>query len=490
MMRLDELVHGIADVRVHGPDRYDVTGIELDSRRIEPGFLFAALVGSKVDGRDFVGEALRRGACAVLSAPPRPEQVTPAATWIESGRPRRSLALLARRFSGQPDERMAVVGITGTDGKTTTTTLLAAALEEAGIRAATSGTLGQRFGARSSETALTTQEAPHLWAFLEQSASEGAAVAAIEVSSAALDAERVHGLEFAGAVLTGLGHDHLDLHGTPEAYRRAKRSLFEMLGEDAFAVLPDGPAFDDFRRATRARVLTFGDRPNAKWRIMDHRATTIGARFRLRGHDFDDDVETMRPARFDAFNLAAAVAAAVELGADPRRAARGAASVRVIDGRWESIDEGQPFFALVDYAHTPEALERSLRLLRSLSSGRVIVVFGCGGDRDPTKRSEMGRVAALLADLVIVTDDNPRGEDPEVIARAIIDGAADGPAVVERIVNRAQAIVRAVDATGDEDVLLIAGKGHERYQELGDRRLLFDDRQTLRAALRTSTMSP
>ncbi len=490
MMRLDELVDGVEGVVVHGPDRYDVTGLELDSRLVEPGFVFAALEGARADGRAFVGEALERGACAVLSSPPRPGALTPGTTWIQSSRPRRSLAQLSRRFAGRPDERMAVVGITGTDGKTTTAAMLRAALDEAGIRTASSGTLGRSFGSSRAETALTTPEAPHLWAFLAESSAEGAEAAAIEVSSAALDADRVHGMLFKGAVLTGVGHDHLDLHGSPEAYRRAKRSLFEMLTERAFAVLPDDPSYEDFRRATPARVLTFGDRPNAGWRIMDHRATTGGARFRLRGHGFDDDVETMRPARFDAFNLAAAVAAAVEVGADPERATRGAASVNVVDGRWESIDEGQPFFALVDYAHTPDALERTLRLLRTLSSGRLIVVFGCGGDRDPTKRSEMGRIAGLLADLVLVTDDNPRGENPDEIARAIIDGASGGPAVVERIANRARAIVRAVDAANDDDVLLIAGKGHERYQELADRRLLFDDRQTLRAALRTSIARP
>ncbi|MBP7146019.1 MAG: UDP-N-acetylmuramoyl-L-alanyl-D-glutamate--2,6-diaminopimelate ligase [Acidobacteria bacterium] len=484
-MTAGSLVAGLPGLRLHGAADAPVTGIALDSRAVRPGDLFAALAGARADGRAFVPDALARGASAVLSAPPRP--AAGGAAWIEADEPRAALASVAKRFHGAPDERLSVIGITGTNGKTTTALLLAGALGAAGRPCAVGGTLGL-IGvdpAARATTSLTTPEAPALWAFLAAVARDGARAAALEVSSAALVAERVHGMRFAAAILTGIGHDHLDLHGTHEAYRAAKRRLFAQLPAGAVAVLPADDAYvREFAAAAgAARVVTFGD-GTGDWQIRDHRPGPRGARFFLEGPGFAGEVALARPGPWDARNLAAAVATAVALGADPREAVRGACGVQVVPGRWEIVDAGQPFTAIVDFAHTPQALERVLGQLRRTTRGKVIAVFGCGGERDAAKRPQMGRIAGLLADIVIVTDDNPRGEDREAIAAAILEGLADGSAAAERCADRALAIRHAVALAGPGDAVLVAGKGHEAYQETAGRKVPFDDREVLRAAIR------
>ncbi|RMG46857.1 MAG: UDP-N-acetylmuramoyl-L-alanyl-D-glutamate--2,6-diaminopimelate ligase [Acidobacteria bacterium] len=486
-MRLSELAAGLPDVRLHGDG--EVGGLSLDSRTVSPGDLFAALPGRRADGRRYAAEAAARGASAILASPPRPPGWPEDRPWVEADRPRRALAELSRRFFERPDERLLVAGITGTDGKTTTAWLARAALERSGIAAACGGTLGFRFGDETLPSALTTPEAPDLFAMLARAAESGARAAVIEVSSAAVEAERVAGLRFAAALLTNLGRDHLDLHGDAERYAAAKARLFGMLPEPAAALLPaDDPSFERFARAAaRRRIVTFGTSPSADWRVADHEASPAGARFRLTGPGLDTEVRTSRPAPWDAANLAAAVALAVELGADPSAAVAGAAEADSPPGRWQVIAGGEPFLAVVDYAHTPEALTRALELMRRLVSGSVIVVFGCGGERDRTKRGPMGEAAGRLADRVIVTDDNPRREDPESIAADVLAGIRRARPLrarsVERVADRAEAIARAVELALPGDGLLVAGKGHERYQEIGDERRPFDDRAELRAAL-------
>ncbi len=484
MTTLLALLHGVPDVELSGPGGVAVRGIAADSRAVEPQFLFAALPGAKADGRAFIDAALAAGASAVLGPAPRPAALPATLPYVAAGAPRRALSLVARRFHGGPDEALALVGVTGTNGKTTTTELIAAALGAAGRDTATGGTLGQRAGAFRAPGTLTTPESPALWSFLAHARDAGCAAAAIEVSSAALVADRAYGMKFAAAVLTGMGHDHLDLHVTFENYLAAKRILFEMLAPGTVAVLPaDDPHAASFRAVTRATVVTFGESDGATWRIADHVPDAAGATFRLAGPGFDDTVRTLRPGPWDARNLAAAVAVAVALGVDAKTAVRGAAAVPHVDGRWQSVPTGRSFTALVDYAHTPEALERTLALLRRVTRGRVIVVFGCGGERDRAKRPAMGRIAGTYADVAIVTEDNPRGEDPEAIAREIMGGLAGTPAAAHRIAGRAQAIRRAVALAGPDDAVLVTGKGHETYQEIRGVRAHFDDREELAAAL-------
>lgn len=483
-MTLDALVTGVPGLRLRGAGDAVVRGLTLDSRTVEPGMLFAALPGRATDGLRFVDQAIARGAVAVLAPADAPVPETVPHAMADDAR--RALALLARKFHGAPDERLAVIGVTGTDGKTTTARMTAAALDAAGIPAAIGGTLGQSYGGAQREQSLTTPEAPALQEFLAESERQGARAAAIEVSSVALDADRVFGMRFRAAVLTMLGRDHLDVHGTIEAYHRAKRRLFEMLDDGAEAILPaELPAFDEFARAAApARVTTFGETPRATWRLSNHRPTPRGASFRLEGPGFAGEVLTSRPGPWDARNIAAAVATAVALGADPERAVRGAAATRVVDGRFETIDEGQDFLALVDYAHTPLALERVCAFLRGLVAGRVIVVFGCGGDRDRGKREPMGRAAGANADVAIVTDDNPRGEDPDAIAETVLAGVRATNARALRVADRREAIVLAVSLAHADDAVLVAGKGHETTQEIAGAKLPFDDRTVLREALR------
>ncbi|HHN75453.1 MAG TPA: UDP-N-acetylmuramoyl-L-alanyl-D-glutamate--2,6-diaminopimelate ligase [Acidobacteria bacterium] len=486
MMLLGDLLHDLPGTRLRGPRRCSIQRVVLDSRMVQPGDLFAALEGERNNGKLFVDEAVHRGAVAVLSDPPKPPGCNSSVAWVECEHPRRTLAQMVRRLHGAPDARLSVVGITGTDGKTTTAHLLSSALFANGIPTAISGTLGQSFGRIGDGASLTTPEAPEIYAFLSEVEREGAQVAALEVSSAGLVADRTYGMRFVGAVLTGIGHDHLDLHGSQEAYLAAKRTLFEQLGASAFAVLPrDCPEYENFARAAACPKISFGLSEDADWRVVDHSSHIGGASFRLVGPDFEEEIHFDRPADWDALNLAAAVAAAAQLGADPSMAARGAAACPPIPGRWEVIDEGQPFAAIVDYAHTPQALERALRQLRGMNPSRVILVFGCGGDRDRDKRPLMGRIAAELADLVILTDDNPRQENPEQIARETAVGLREGHAEWQRIASRAEAIAHAVAQAQPGQALLVAGKGHETWQEIGHRREPFDDREVLAEALRT-----
>ncbi len=484
MKALAAIVEGLPEIVVHGPTTAPVRGICLDSRRVEHAFLFAALEGAKADGRKFVAQAVRNGASAVLSAPPRPSGISENTTWIESDAPRRTLAALSKNFFDRADEALSVVGITGTDGKTTTAQMLAAALGELSMKCAVCGTLGETIDADWAQSALTTPEAPDLWSFLSRARDRGCEAAVVEVSSVALIADRVHGMAFDIAILTGIGHDHLDLHGDMDAYVAAKCMLFERLGSEGLAILPaDDEHLATFREASSASVQTFGFSQEADWRVEDHRASRNGATFRLAGPAGAFNLSTPRPGRWDALNLAAGVAAAAHLGLDPKLCAEAIAEMPPIAGRFESIDRGQRFSAIVDYAHTPEAISRLLEAMRTVTPGRLILVFGCGGDRDREKRAPMGRAAARGADLVLLTDDNPRSEEPRAIADEILEGIDGTRDHVLRIADRREAIFAAVEAAQADDSVIIAGKGHETGQRFADRTIPFDDRSVLAAAL-------
>lgn len=484
MMRLDRLIEGLESVQLHGAPDVDVTSVTLDSRTVRPGALFAALPGRETDGRRFVDAAVQAGAVAVLAATSRPAAIHDTIAWLESTQPRVALAGVARRLAGAPDARLQVIGVTGTKGKTTCVHMLEAALKNADIPTAIGGTLGQRFQEREWSTGLTTAEAPELWAFLHDVADQGARAAALEVSSIALVSARVEGMRFAAAILTGIGHDHLDYHGSHENYRRAKRRLFEMLEPHAVAILPADEAYlHEFAQATRARCISFGLAAHSDWRVSDHRPTASGATFDLTTPIGSFSIECSRPGLWDALNLAAAAATAQALGAPIERVLDGLRRLDVIPGRFEPVRAQQPYPVVVDYAHTPESLEIVLRLMRQTTAGRLICVFGCGGERDRDKRARMGKLAAEIADIVVITDDNPRHEDPAQIARQILEGARHGRADVQWITPREAAIEHAVSVATESDALLVAGKGHETYQDVAGVKRPFDDREVLRTSL-------
>ncbi len=471
----------------------EIRGIAYDSREVQPGFLFAALRGLTHDGLDFIPEAIARGAAAVLvdrDAPAARDARAVGTTLIRVGDARRGLAQVSAAFFGHPSRQLRMIGVTGTNGKGATTYLVEAILRRAGRPCGIVGTMGVVMGGEILGTARTTPEAPHLQRTLRAMVDHGLQYAAVEVASHALVMERITGCRLGVGVFTNLTRDHLDFHKSMDAYRAAKARLFAMVEPSGWAVLnADDESTPVMRAVTRARVMTYGLRGPADVRGRD-------VVLHLRGSEFIADTPagtvrvTLRLA--GGFNVANALAAlAVGLTQDVPLAtmAEALAAMPGIPGRFEAVDEGQPFAVIVDYAHTPDGLENVLRSAREITPGRVIAVFGCGGDRDRTKRPIMGRIAAEMADHVIVTSDNPRTEDPMAIINEIVPGVE--PVARSRRVtvviepDRRRAIATAVAAAQARDLVLIAGKGHEDYQDIMGTKHPFDDRQVVRQALQT-----
>lgn len=478
-------------VHAGGDPETEVRALAHDSRAVTEGACFVAVRGASADGHRFVGDAVARGAAAVLAeAPPEP---APAA-WAVVRDGRAALAEAAGAFFGWPSRRLRLLGVTGTNGKTTTTFLLHHALSTLGERTGLVGTVEVRLGETVRPASLTTPDALALNALLAEMVAAGCTACAMEVSSHALAQQRVRGLRFAAAAFTNLSHDHLDYHGSFEAYAAAKALLFEGLDAEALAVVyRDDPAWRRMVAATAARVVTCGREaapgeapPDVAYAIEED--TLGGLRLRLDGR-----VRRFRLAgAFNACNLAVAYAVLTALGYDPEAVLDALAAAPPVPGRLEVLRApgGRGPVAVVDYAHTPDALENVLRTVRAAlpPGGRLTVVFGCGGDRDRAKRPVMGRVAEALADRVVLTSDNPRTEDPEAILRAIAAGMTAPPAAT--IPDRAEAIRFALAEAGPRDAVVVAGKGHEPYQIVGTETQPFDDRVEVRRALGLADPAP
>jgi UDP-N-acetylmuramoyl-L-alanyl-D-glutamate--2,6-diaminopimelate ligase len=466
-----------------------VTGVSTDSRRVEPGHLFVGIRGTKADGATFAPEAIARGARAIVAETPAPASHDGPVAWVEVADARRAAALLARAWYSRPDEAMALVGITGTNGKTSVAFLVEAMATAAGRRAGRIGTVGASYGGTSLRADLTTPDAVDLYRLLAEMREAGVEVVALEVSSHALALRRVEGARFEAASFLNLGRDHLDFHGTPEAYFEAKASLVEGLGKGATAVLSaDDERIAGLARRTPARVVTFGRSASADVRLLDERCSPEGCSARLETAWGSFPIRTPLVGRFQLENVAAAAALGLALGFGVAAIEQGAASVRAVPGRLEPVGPGSPFSVFVDYAHTPQALEKMLDAVREISPGRILLVFGCGGDRDRGKRPEMGRIAAEKADLVFLTSDNPRSEDPGAIALEVLRGATGLPGAgrnVRIVLDRREAIFAAVGEARPGDAVVVAGKGHETTQTIGDRIEPFDDREAARSALRS-----
>ncbi|HZN02291.1 MAG TPA: UDP-N-acetylmuramoyl-L-alanyl-D-glutamate--2,6-diaminopimelate ligase [Candidatus Polarisedimenticolia bacterium] len=501
-MQLQAVLRDIAGNQVSGDQTTAIRGIAYDSRQVEPGFLFAALEGEARDGHDFLDQARARGAVAVLSARPRDPRF-PGLAWVQVEDARRGLALASRNYYGRPDERLMMLGVTGTNGKTTVCHLLEGGLREAGLRPCLLGTVSYRYGKDETRADRTTPESLDLQRHLDRFATAGARSCAMEVSSHALALRRVAGIAYRAAVFTNLTQDHLDFHSTMEEYFQAKALLFRSLKPDAVAVLnADDPAAERLAAVTGARVVTFGESARVHLRLSEVRATLAGTEVTLtpsrgltdRGTE-DGPIAVRSPllGRHNASNLAAAAATLLSVGVPAEAVPKGLAAVTGVPGRMERVDDGSAFIVLVDYAHTDDALTHLLESVRALQPKRVITVFGCGGDRDRDKRPKMGFAAASHSDIVVVTSDNPRTEDPHAIVRAILPGVAralgvdpGAPLPADRchvLVDRREAIHRAVSLARPGDAVVIAGKGHEPYQILGERTVPFDDRQVARDAL-------
>jgi UDP-N-acetylmuramoyl-L-alanyl-D-glutamate--2,6-diaminopimelate ligase len=469
-----------------GPDP-EISGASMDSRRVAPGDLFLSIRGFRADGDTFVPEALRRGARAVVSASPRPAGLDATVAWVRVEQPRRAAGLLAREVHGRPDQFLTLVGITGTNGKTTVAHLLQSIADAAGLKAGRIGTVGHAFAGMERISDRTTPEAPDLYRLLAEMRDEAIDLVAMEVSSHALALGRVQGARFATALFLNISRDHLDFHATEEDYFSAKAKLFESLPADRIAILPaDLPCGERMSRRTAARVMTFGRSPEATVRLREERCGIDGSSAILDTPSGALPVRTFLPGRFNLDNVAAAAACAIALRLPAESISAGVLALQAVPGRLERIDHGQPFAVLVDYAHTESALRELLSWVHQAGSGKVRLVFGCGGDRDRGKRFGMGRIAAEALCEIYLTSDNPRSEDPQAIIDDVAKGIGSVPGGYDRlrsIIDRAEAINSAIRDAGPGDVVLLAGKGHETTQTIGDRIEPFDDRMVAGGAL-------
>jgi len=474
-MNLERLANALAPREIVGSPSVDVQDLAYDARRVEPGALFFCYAGARSDGHDFAPEAVDRGAAALVVE--RPLDLALAQLVVEDARA--AMAPAADVFYGHPTQELRVAGVTGTNGKTTTAFLLHAILEAAGLRPGLVTTIETRIGEERVPAVRTTPEAIDLQRMFRTMLDARNRSCAMEATSHGSELRRLDGVRFAALAFTNLGQDHLDFHETMERYFSAKRRLFvETLPPAAINVDdPWGHRLADELRG-RTELLTFGLGEEAHLRADDLELSPEGARFRAAGIE----LRTRLRGRFNVANVLAAVAVSRLLGVDDGAIASGVESLAGVPGRFEPVDEGQPFTVLVDYSHKPDALEGVLHAARELGPGRVVCVFGCGGDRDRDKRPVMGRIASTLADAAIVSSDNPRGEDPLAIIEQVLAGVEGD---VEVVPDRRAAIARALELAGPGDVVVIAGKGHEQGQEVAGRVLPFDDRVVAREILRS-----
>ncbi len=472
---LSDLVAASPERLLRGNASVVVSDVVYRSDHARPGSLFACIRGSRTDGHAFAADAVARGAVALLVE-----------RWLDVEVPqvrvpsvREAIGPIAAEVFGRPSDAMTVVGVTGTNGKTTTTYLLESVFRAAGRRAGVIGTTGVRIDGHVEPFPRTTPEAPDLQRLFARMRDDGIEAVAMEVSSHGLHQHRVDGVRYACAVFTNLSQDHLDYHASMEEYLAAKARLFTPAMSAVGVINADSP---EGRRiaAPGLPTITYAVESDADVRATDVLTTPEGLRFRIEGIA----VESRLRGRFNVDNCLAAFASARAIGIDDATAAAGISALRGVPGRLETVEEGQDFLVVVDYAHTPDGIENVLNATRPLARGRLVIVFGCGGDRDRAKRPLMGRVATSMADLTIVTSDNPRSEDPLAIIAEIEPGARDGGGVYVVEPDRRAAIRLALEGARPGDVVVIAGKGHETGQEFADRTIPFDDRVVAAEALR------
>ena len=485
-MQLKTLAGAIPVRQVIGPLDRAVESIAYDSRRVQRNGLFVALRGEKNDGHEFIGQAIENGASVIVA---EREEKNPRATCLLVENTRTALADLAATFYGLPARRLKLAAVTGTNGKTTTTFLIKHICEKAGLRCGLIGTVRYEIGERVLPAARTTPESLDLQELLAQIANAGCRAAAMEVSSHALTQERVRGLEWDVAVFTNLTQDHLDYHGTMKNYFESKAKLFAQLAQQQKKRKPVAVVnMDDYygeqlldKIDTKISLITFGMGVRADFRASNYRMEFGGTSYQLDARGKSYLVRLPLIGRFNVANSMAALAAANALGLNLREAVLSLGKSPQVPGQLEMVPAKRQFQVFVDYAHTPDALLNVLKTLRQLEPGRLIVVFGCGGDRDRQKRPLMGRIADQNADYSIITSDNPRKEDPNAIISEIEKGF--GSDRYEKVAGRAEAIARAIAVAQPRDIILIAGKGQETYQEFADHTVPFDDIQVARRAI-------
>jgi UDP-N-acetylmuramoyl-L-alanyl-D-glutamate--2,6-diaminopimelate ligase len=483
-MKLHELIgylHPFVDYKGENPD---ITSIENDNRRVTTGSLFICIKGYTVDGHDFAGSAVKNGASAVLAERELPLNV-PVIVVKDTVR---AMAVLADAFYSQPSHKLHLIGITGTNGKTTTSHIIEKIFTDAGQKTGLIGTMYTKIGEQIFEVKNTTPESLTLQKTFKKMVDEQVNTAVMEVSSHALVYGRVHGTDYNVAVFTNLTQDHLDYHKTMEEYRKAKGLLFSQLGNafshvnPKFAVLnADDPASEEFAMLTSAHILTYGIDNHADLQATNISMTASGTSFELVSPFGIRRVNLQLIGKFSIYNVLASIGAALVSGVPLDEIISSVESVKGVSGRFEVVDAGQDFSVIVDYAHTPDSLENVLKTVQQFAQKRVFCVVGCGGDRDRTKRPLMAKIACDYATDAIFTSDNPRSEEPAQIIKDMEEGVKGE--VYTAILDRKEAIQYAVSKASAGDVILIAGKGHETYQQIGDRTYDFDDRIVAREAI-------
>lgn len=502
-MKIRQLLEGVDVTAPTGAADADVSGVAYDSRQAQPGGLFVAIRGEKTDGNRFVFAAIEKGAQTIVSELPRPvnpkagvvwfadfvppRDVPANVAWIQVKDARKALATIAANSLGRPAEKLKLAGVTGTNGKTTTIYLLDSVIRAAGHRAGLFGTIESRTPRGAHPSTNTTPESLELQRFLAEVRDAGGTHAAFEVSSHALAMDRVWGCPFAVAVFTNLTRDHLDFHKTFEEYFACKKKLFEGTGKGApaVAVLNNDDPYSRQLKELSPRLLTYGIHNGADITTRKFALTFSGLEFTAHTPTGDIEVRSHLVGRINVYNILGAIGAGIALGFSNEAIARGIAALEAVPGRFQRIDEGQPFLVIVDYAHTDDALRNLLQTARELNkSGRIITVFGCGGDRDRVKRPLMGEAAGTLGHRVVLTSDNPRTEDPLSIINDVVVGLQKANADYTVEPDRERAIEIALHEARPGDIVLLAGKGHETYQILRDKTIDFDDRAIARETLR------
>ncbi len=485
-MKLKTIVDAIETLEIKGSLDHEVTGIAFDSRRVKPGTVFAALKGANCDGYDFIGDAVERGAVAVLSETNGISNKE--VTSIRVADCRLAVAAAAARYHNNPSERMKMIGITGTNGKTTVAYMVREILAKTGMAPGLIGTVGYELGDRVIPAGRTTPEAPELYELLSLMEDAGRKSVVMEVSSHALAQKRVWGIGYDVAVFTNLTRDHLDYHGDMESYFEVKKMLFDNLGSSGKRTTAIVNLDDSWGRKIaepgnfEVEILGYGLEAGLVVTARNIRSSVAGNTFEAVTPWGRQEVTIQLLGVYNVLNSLAAIATSCVLGADLKTCAESLAAMKAVPGRLELIDSNRNFRVFVDYAHTEDALRHVLETLREITEGKLIVVFGCGGDRDRAKRPTMGRAASEIADYSIITSDNPRKEDPRKIIQEIEAGMIEG-SMCEVIEDREEAIKTAIAKATRTDVVLVAGKGHENYQQLANTTLPFDDREVVRRHL-------
>lgn len=485
-MTIKQLIKCLGSPKL-SPDLHDfqVKGLSCNSKSVRDGFVFVAIKGTREDGSKFIDEAIDKGAKVVVIEPQsrKATKSPPKASFIEVNDARKALAKLAAEFYGNPSQKMKVVGVTGTNGKTTITYLIEAILKEAGLRPAVIGTVNYRFGGRTTPSKNTTPGPLELELMLADMSKGRCDYAIMEVSSHALDQERVEGISFHSAIFTNLTQDHLDYHKTIKDYFQAKLKLFKNLSTRAYAVINNDDKYaKTISGFTKAKVITYGIDNNADLRAQDIKFDMEHTEFGVLGLGMSLEINACLIGKHNVYNMLAAIAWGLGEGIKPGIIKSALDKFSCVPGRLERINSRKNFCVFVDYAHTDDALLNVMKSLRALSPRKIITVFGCGGDRDKTKRPKMGRVVSELSDYAIITNDNPRSENPQSIIDDIKKGMKkDNYSIVP---DRAKAIKKSLSIAESGDIVLIAGKGHEDYQIIGNHVEHFDDREVVRECLK------